>query len=242
MQLDFLPQVIGHRGAKAYAPENTLAAFNQALSLGCRFIEMDVMCSHDGEPFVIHDNSLNRTTNGKGDVGLVSSEYIQPLDAGSWFSRRFLGEKIPHFREALQWLAFSGIQANIEIKPYPGTTEQTTVTILRYLNRYWPTDKPLPLISSFDWQALDLCQAISPEMPLGLLMDTWRENWFIEAGDRHCYSIHLNKRILTEERAKNIKEQGYKLCVYTVNRKRQAKKLLALGVDAVFSDYPDLLG
>ncbi|ASQ46489.1 glycerophosphodiester phosphodiesterase [Legionella clemsonensis] len=236
-----IEKIIGHRGASAYAPENTLAAFDKALALGCRYLEFDVMVSADGEPFVFHDETLKRTTNGQGEIGLVTAEYLQSLDAGRWFSRRYRGEKIPHFREALEWLTFSDVQANIEIKPYPGTTEQTTVAVLSYINRYWPQNKPLPLISSFDLAALTLCRSLAPEMPLGLLLDQWDKNWLQKAKDLLCYSIHYNKRALTAARVREIKEQGYLVLVYTVNRRRQAKKLFEWGVDAVFSDYPDLL-
>jgi glycerophosphoryl diester phosphodiesterase len=239
--LSFLTQVIGHRGAAGYAPENTLAAFNKALALGCRFVEFDVMCSADGEPFVFHDDTLKRTTNGSGEVGMVNAEYLASLDAGRWFSRRFAGEKIPHFRDILEWLAFTGVQANIEIKPYPGTTEQTTVTILRYINRYWPPGKPLPLISCFDWNALHLCHSIAPEMRLGLLLSKWSDNYLEEAKQRNCYSLHVNRSSLTAERVKKIKDAGLIVAAYTVNSRRQATKLLNWGVDAVFSDYPDLL-
>lgn len=233
-------KVIGHRGACAYAPENTLASFDKALSLGCRFIEFDVMCSADGEPFVIHDENLKRTTNGKGFVGLVTADYMDSLDAGSWFSRRFKGEKIPHFKDALNWLSFSGAQANIEIKPYPGAVESTTIAVLSHIHRHWPADKALPLVSSFDWDALVLCRSISPEMPLGLLLHEWDEHWLQKAKQLDCFSIHLNRKILTADRVKTIKEAGYVVCAYTVNRSRLAKKLFSWGVDAVFSDYPDL--
>lgn len=241
IELNLLPPVIGHRGASAYAPENTLAAFNKALALGCRFIEFDVMCSADGEPFVIHDNTLKRTTNGRGDVGLVSAEYLNTLDAGNWFSRRFASEKIPHFREVLQWLAFSGVSANIEIKPYPKRAEETTVAVLKHINSFWPRGLPLPLLSSFDWEVLSLCHSISPEMPLALLFDTWREDCLEYAHLLQCYSLHCNRKALTAQRVKTIKDAGFKVCAYTVNSKRQALKLLGWGVDAVFSDYPDLL-
>lgn len=236
-----LPQIIGHRGASAYAPENTMAAFNKALTLGCRFIEFDVMCSADGEPFVFHDENLKRTTNGRGSFGLVQASYIDSLDAGQWFSRRFRHEKIPHLRDVLKWLAFSEVQANIEIKPYPGTTEQTTITVLSHINRYWPQHKDLPLVSSFDWNALVLSRSIAPEMPLGLLLHEWNENWQQKAEQLHCDSIHLNHKILTQERVQAIKKQGYLVLAYTVNRKRLANKLFSWGIDAIFSDYPDLL-
>lgn len=234
-------KIIGHRGASAYAPENTLAAFNKALALGCRFIEFDVMCSADGEPFVFHDDNLKRTTNGRGDIGLVESAYLQTLDAGSWFSRQFKDERIPHFKEALQWLTSSDVQANVEIKPYKGMEEQTTIAVMSHINRYWPAEKALPLVSSFSWDALSLCRSIAPEMPLGLLLDAWDAQWLQKAKQLQCFSIHFNRRVLTAERVKAIKAQGYILCAYTVNRKRLANKLFHWGVDAVFSDYPDLL-
>ncbi|MBA2651298.1 MAG: glycerophosphodiester phosphodiesterase [Tatlockia sp.] len=236
-----IEKVIGHRGAAAYAPENTLASFDKALAMGCKYLEFDVMLSADGEPFVFHDELLKRTTNGKGEIGLVSAEYLQSLDAGKWFSRRFSGEKIPHFREALQWLTFSNLQANIEIKPYPGKSEETTIAVLSHINRYWPQKKELPLVSSFDYTALTLCRNLAPEMPLGLLLDEWDKDWLSKAKELQCYSLHFNKRALTAERVKQVKEQGYAVLVFTVNRRRLAKKLFSWGVDAVFSDYPDLL-
>jgi glycerophosphoryl diester phosphodiesterase len=236
-----IERVIGHRGAAAYAPENTLASFNQALALGCTYIEFDVMLSADGEPFVIHDEKLKRTTNGRGEIGLVKAEYLQSLDAGRWFAKRYQGEKIPHFRDALEWLMLTKVNANIEIKPYPGTSTQITASVLAYINRYWSAEREPPLLSSFDLAALTLCRSLAPEIPLGLLLDEWDKDWLVKAKELQCYSIHLNKRALNAARVQQIKEQGYLLFVYTVNRKRQAKKLFAWGVDAVFSDYPDLL-
>lgn len=236
-----LEQVIGHRGAAAYAPENTLASFDKALALGCHWIEFDVMCSKDGIPFIFHDETLNRTTNGKGPFGEKEASDLQTLDAGSWFSKKFKGEHIPLFKDALKWLSFSGVQANIEIKPFPGATEQTTVAVMSHIHRYWPAEKPLPLVSSFEWEALTLCRSISPEMPLGLLFHEWDEKWLDKAKQIDAYSIHCNRKILNQERVKAIKDQNYVLCAYTVNWRFQAKKLLNWGVDALFSDYPDLM-
>ena len=234
-------KIIGHRGASAHAPENTLASFNKALEMGCRFVEFDVMCSADGEPFVFHDDKLKRTTNGRGEIGLVDSAYLNSLDAGSWFSREFKGEHIPHFKEVLQWLIASDVQANIEIKPYPGTDEQTAISVLTHVNSFWPMDKDLPLISSFSWDALVMCRSLSPEMPLGLLLHKWDKQWLQKAKQLDCFSVHFNRRILSADRVKEVKGAGYKVCAYTVNRRRLANKLFRWGVDAVFSDYPDLL-
>ena len=236
-----MERIIGHRGAAAYAPENTLAAFDKARELGCHLIEFDVMLSADGEAFVFHDENLKRTTNGRGEIGLVTAEYVRSLDAGRWYSKQFRGEKIPTLREVIEWLTVSKVQANIEIKPYPGFTEQTTIAVLTHINRYWPQDKELPVVSSFDLDALTLCRSLAPEIRLGLLLDKWQDNWLKIASDLHCFSVHLSRRAATEKRVMAIKQQGYVVCVYTVNRKRQATKLFDWGVDAVFSDYPDLL-
>lgn len=234
-------KVIGHRGASAYAPENTLASFDKALALGCRFVEFDVMLSEDGVPFIFHDESVKRTTNGRGEFGQLSSDYLKTLDAGGWFSKRFRGEKIPTFDEVLQWLVFANVQANIEIKPYPGQAEQTTIAVLSAINRHWPLSKAPPLVSSFELDALTLCRALAPEMPLGFLMHEWDAQWQTKAEELSCYSVHVNQQILDANRAKAIKAQGFQLLAYTVNRKSRALRLFDWGVDAVFSDYPDLL-
>lgn len=236
-----MERIIAHRGASGYAPENTRTAFEKALGLGCRFIEFDVMLSSDGEPFVFHDDNLKRTTNGRGEFGKVTAEYLRTLDVGSWYSKKFRDEKILSLQDAIQWLIASDVHANIEIKPYPGSTEQTTIAVLTHINRYWPQNKKLPLVSSFDQDALTLCRSIAPEVPLGLLLDKWQDNWLQLATDLHCFSVHLIRRGATAARVLAIKQQGYKVYVYTVNRKRQAMKLFEWGVDAVFSDYPDLI-
>lgn len=235
-------KIINHRGASAYAPENTLSAFNKAYAMGGRFIEFDVMLSADGQPFVFHDDQLERTTNGKGAFHRMDSDKLRTLDAGSWFSKRFVGEKIPTLREVLMWLIEKDVFANIELKPTSENLEQTTVAVLSHLNCFWPSNKPLPLISSFDMEALILCRGLSPELPIGMLMHHWQENWPKQAKQLDCYSIHLNERIATQKRIHAMKSQGYQVYVYTVNRKAQALKLFQYGVDAVFSDYPDLLG
>lgn len=236
-----MERIIGHRGAAGYAPENTLAAFEKARVLGCYFIEFDVMLSADGEAFIFHDENIKRTTNGRGEFGLLTAEYLRSLDTGHWYAKKFRGEKILSFQEAIAWLNESGLHANIEIKPYPGQTEATTIAVLTHINRYWPQDKKLPLVSSFDIDALTLCHSIAPEIPRGLLLDKWQDNWQKLAKDLQCFSVHLSRRAATKARVLAIKEQGYLVYVYTVNWRRRATKLLSWGVDAVFSDYPDLL-
>jgi len=237
-----MKRVIGHRGASAHAPENTIASFEEAKKRGCVTIEFDVMLSADGDPFVFHDETLKRTTNGRGKFGEVKTTYIQSLDAGHWFSKRFRGEVIPSLADALDWFNHSGMHPNIEIKPYPGTTEQTAAATLMCINQHWPTAKVLPLVSSFDIKALTFCRNLSPELPLGLLLDKWVKEWHTVAHDLQCYSVHISKNIATEKRIKEIKSHGYQVYVYTVNRKWRARKLLKWGVDALFSDHPERIG
>lgn len=233
--------IIAHRGASAYAPENTFAAFDKAVAFGSRFIEFDVMLSADQEAFVFHDEHLTRTTSGQGEIGLVSADYLKSLEAGSWFSKRFLGEKIPTLSDMLRWLILHNVHANIEIKPYPGMIKETTIEVLAQINRYWPADKPLPLVSSFHVEALSLCRSMAPEIPIGFLLHVWDEQWLTTAEALNCTSIHLNKQLVTAARVREMKDKGYLVYAYTVNNQAQASKLLDSGVDAVFSDYPDLL-
>lgn len=241
MKLFPVNKIIAHRGASAYAPENTIAAFEHARALGCHVIEFDVMLSADGIPCVIHDESLKRTTNGQGDVGLVNHDYLDTLDAGRWFGRQFAGEKIPHLDDVIKWCMFANVTANIEIKPYRGMTQPTVIAVLSYIHRYWQSHMPPPLISSFDVQALSLCHDLAPELLLGFLLHTWQDDWLSYTQALNCYSVHLNQRIVTPARVEQIKNNGYQVFVYTVNQRRLALKLFDYGVDAVFSDYPDLL-
>ena len=233
-------RIIAHRGGAAYAPENTMTAFTTIASLGCSYIEFDVMLSADGVAFICHDLSLNRTTNGIGQVGLVDSVYLRSLDAGSWFSPRFAGEKIPYLFELLQWLNTNHIGANLEIKPYPNTAIITTETVLASIKSHW-TRTDLPLVSSFNFEVLLLCHTKMSELPLGLVMDGWDPNWLIKAQSIQCYSVHVSQWALNRQRIQEIKNHGYIVLAYTVNRKHAAKRLFKLGVDAVFSDYPDLM-
>ncbi len=218
-----------------------MSAFKKALELGCRWIEFDVMLSEDGEPFVFHDESLKRTTNGQGSLANKSAKELLALDAGKWFSKQYRGEKIPTLPEVLKWMQASEVQGNIEIKPTPSKTEETTVAVLTSLNRYWANDKSLPLLSSFEFEALKLCRNLSPEAPLGLLLDKWDKSWHKMADEIQCVSIHLSAKAANKVRIAEIKDKGYKVFVYTVNRRRLAHKLFEWGVDAIFSDYPDLL-
>ncbi|MDF1678416.1 MAG: glycerophosphodiester phosphodiesterase family protein [Legionellaceae bacterium] len=236
-----LAPLIAHRGASPYAPENTIAAFNKAFELGARAIEFDVMMCADGGLFVFHDEILSRTTDGVGTFSAASSEYIQTLDAGSWFAERFQGESVPSLADALAWCAAHRVQANIEIKPHVGEAEAITAAFLACLNRYWSAHLPQPLVSSFDRDVLRMCARLSPELPLGVLFLQWEKNWSEIAEEVQAFSVHLSQYWLTRRRMRAIKDAGYKVLLYTVNSKERAKHYWDWGADFLVSDYPDLL-
>jgi len=236
-----LEPLIAHRGAAPYAPENTFASFEKARELGARSIEFDVMMSADGELFVFHDANLKRTSNGCGEFGDSSSEYIASLDAGSWFSQQFRGEKIPTLKETLRWFAHHSMHANIELKPLPGRIDDTTTAVLSCINQCWSSDAPLPLLSSFNEQALLLCSRLLPELPLGLLLLNWKNDWLSRLQNVNGVSLHLPKHVVNKERIQMVKNEGYALCVYTVNSKKWARRFWEWGADAIISDYPDLM-
>lgn len=240
--ISFTNPVIAHRGASAYAPENTMSAFRLAEQMGAACIECDVMLSSDGVPFIIHDTSLKRTTKTRGEVGLTTAEQLSSLEAGRWFRRKYKGEPIPTLKGLLDWLVPSGLSLNLEIKPYPGRHPETVQAVLAILLPHLNALENRLIISSFEYDVLEMCHQLMPELPIGYLMDSWEENCLMRARAVGAMAIHMNRKLATRPRVDMIKQAGFLVLCYTVNRVRTARKLIALGVDAVFSDYPDLLG
>jgi glycerophosphoryl diester phosphodiesterase len=235
IMLTFDPPVIAHRGASGYAPENTMIAFVKAAQLGVRWVEFDVMESADGAAIIFHDETLDRTTNGRGLLDQYSYHYLHSLDAGSWFSTQFAGERIPTLKELIEFLQEANLSANLEIKPMPGKEERLVKRILKEL----ADSKVNILFSSFSIPALKYLRSFAPESQIGLLLHEWEPNWEALCHDLNCVSVHVNEEIMTEESAKKIKAMDKALVCYTVNDVARAKALRKMGVDAVFSDVPD---
>lgn len=233
------PPVIAHRGASGYAPENTLIAFKKAKELGINWVEFDVMLTSDGEVIVIHDETLDRTTNAKGNVIDFSFEQIKTFDAGSWFDPRFSNARVPSLREVIEFLRVHNMSANIEIKAQEGMEEITVKKVLEILQQDWVSSMPAPLISSFSLPSLEYVRQYSKHSLLGFLMHDWMDEWQEICERLHCVSVNVNEEILTQERVNQIKATKRWLLSYTVNTEEMAKKLYGWGVDAVFSDFPD---
>lgn len=235
-----LPFLIAHRGASADAPENTLAAMRRAAALGASWVEFDVMPSADNRVMVFHDESLERTTNGRGLLADKDYEQLRRLDAGGWFDSAFKQEKIPELGELLTLCAMLKLHLNIELKPTPGAEEKLVSRVLSTLATHWVSPLPPPLFSSFSLTALQALRRADPRVLIGLLLDEWRDDWATIADQLHSVSVHLNHAIVTPERVNAIHRTERQVLVYTVNSKVVALQLGQWGVDGIFTDKADL--
>jgi glycerophosphoryl diester phosphodiesterase len=236
-----LPPVIGHRGAAAYAPENTLAGFRKAKALGCRWVEFDVRLTADRQPVLLHDNRLERTTNGRGRVSALPLASVRRYDAGQWFHSSFAGERVPILEEALMLLAELGLGANVELKAPRGKEAVTGALVAELLARSWCADPAHLLISSFQPAALTAARDRAPHIARGILFRRIPKNWRSVAAELGCVTIHADQQRLRPAVLSEIRRAGYPLLAYTVNDPERAKTLFDFGVKSVFSDVPDRL-
>lgn len=236
-----LPAVIGHRGAKGHAPENTVASLRKAAELGARWVEFDVKLTADGEAVLMHDDTVDRTTDGRGPVAGMTFSDLRALDAGRWFSSDFTGERIPALDEAMAFLAAHGMGANVEIKPCPGREAETGAVVARILNERWRAGPVLPLVSSFSVDSLIAAREAAPDIPRGLLSDNFPADWRTRLRALDCATFHVHDPRLDPERVRGVREAGYRVLTYTVNKPDRARALLSWGVESVITDYPDRL-
>jgi glycerophosphoryl diester phosphodiesterase len=214
--------VIGHRGYPEKAPENTISSILEAAKVGCSTVEFDVMLTKDEVPILIHDDTLDRTTNGTGVVNTYLYSDIRALSAGIKFTsdNQYVNEKIPSLAEAIGVLVSQNLNANIEIKPcaYGDTSEKTAEIILNTLRAKWPKEKSSPLISSFDTKCLEYFQIHAPEeYPRAYLFSVWQDNCFEIAKNLGCTIATTNYLELTEDRVQKMMKAGLRVYAYTVN-------------------------
>ena len=239
------PKVIGHRGAKGYAPENTLPSFHTAADMGVEYVEFDVKLTKDHEPVVFHDDTLERTTNGSGLIAEMTYKELQELDAGSWFDNGFVNTKIPHLEDVLDLLITRNINCNIEIKPCPGREKETAEIALDHATRIWPDDMLAPLISSFSQVSLEAALDMAHAWPRGFLIDNGDErapeNWADLVKYLEISTINCNGNAVSEEEIAAYIETGLPVLAYTINDPLVAEHLFDHGLTAVFSDTPDVI-
>jgi glycerophosphoryl diester phosphodiesterase len=243
------PFWIAHRGAGTLAPENTLAAFRLGASHGYRMFECDVKLSADGIAFLLHDDTLERTTMAtpasvaQAVAGRHPWQHLVSLDAGSWHSSAYAGEPLPTLEAIAHFCIAHGYFLNIEIKPTIGTERHTGEVVAQQAARLWRNTLVPPLLTSFEIPALEGALAAQPDLPRGLLIHalenhTWA-HWLAHATRLQCQAIVCNHELWDAESVALAKTAGFRLLSYTVNDASEVQRLIDLGTDGVITDRVD---
>ncbi|HEY4371691.1 MAG TPA: glycerophosphodiester phosphodiesterase [Burkholderiales bacterium] len=237
-------RIIAHRGGGTLAPENTLAAIRYGHGHGFGGVEFDVMLARENVPVLMHDDTLERTTSGRGALADKSAAELSALDAGSWRDARYAGEPVPSFEAAGRLCVELNLFANVEIKPYaPGgeaVARETGKLTALATQRLWTGAAQGPLLSSFSGIALEAAMRAAPEMPRAYLFDAIPADWHARVAALDCVAVHCNARKLDAQTAAAIKAAGYGLMCWTVNEPARGEELFAWGVDALCTDRLDL--
>ncbi len=234
------PRWIAHRGAGKLAPENTLAAFRLGAQHGYRMFECDAKLSRDGVPFLMHDATLQRTTNGQGTGGDLDWSALSQFDAGGWHSRAHAGEPLPTLEALARYCIANAYFLNIEIKPTPGQDEITGRVVAETAARLWQGQAVPPLLSSFQPAALAGARATAPQLPRALLVDVHRQGFVDEAHALGCAAIVCNHALWDAALVATVHGKGMRTLSYTVNDPWAVQRLIALGTDGIITDRVDL--
>jgi glycerophosphoryl diester phosphodiesterase len=237
-----LPLWVAHRGAGKLAPENTLAAFRTGAAHGYRAFECDVKLSADGVPFLLHDATLERTTNASGLAGVRPWAELSRLDAGGWHSRAFAGEPPPSLDAIARYVQRNGFALNLEIKPTPGLEQVTGHAVGAACAALWAgaagAGSPL-LFSSFRAEALQGARETAPQIPRALLVDTLWQGWFAVAQGLDCVAVVSKHTLMDAALLEQLHGAGLRALCYTVNEASEAGRLVALGIDGLITDAVD---
>jgi glycerophosphoryl diester phosphodiesterase len=233
------PAWVAHRGAGKLAPENTLAAFRVGAQHGYRMFECDVKLSQDGVAFLLHDNTLERTTNGQGIGGEQPWAVLSQLEAGAWHSRLYAGESLPTLGAVAKFCQTNGLFLNIEIKPTEGDERHTGEEVAKLAARLWHGQSVPPLLSSFQIKALEGAQATTPQLPRGLLLENLKGKWLATAQRLACVAVICDHHVLTAHAVKTIQAAGMKALCYTANEPEDIARLQTMGIDGIITDRVD---
>jgi glycerophosphoryl diester phosphodiesterase len=230
------PRLAAHRGAGKLAPENTLASFRYGFERGYRMIECDAKLAADGVAFLLHDATLERTTDGAGRADALPWRELSRLDAGTWHSAPYAGEPLPTLAAVARWSRANGVMLNIEIKPTPGREAETGAAIALDAKGLWAGAVEKPLLSSFAEDALDAARRAAPELPRAWLTEQWPDDWRERATRLGCLALDVKHTLLGEERVREIHAAGLRLATWTVNDPARVATLVAWGVDTIITD------
>lgn len=224
--------VIGHRGASGYAPENTMVSYKMAYDMGADMIELDIYMSKDGVPVIMHDNKVERTTDGDGDIQQMTLEQIKKLDAGSKFNKKFAGEQVPTLEEVFAW-ASGKIPVNVEIKG-EGCEKKLVELIKKY-----KMEKSV-IVSSFNHEYIKKVRKLAPEITIAALVGKVDD---LKALVNYCHPDAVNPSFnnVTKKLVDEAHAMGLKVYTYTVNDQLSMKQMIAAGVDGIFTNYSDVL-
>ncbi len=224
-----LPKIIAHRGAPNYAAENTLASVRKAKELKATWIEFDVMLTKDGVPVVMHDRTVDRTTNGSGRVCDFTLARLSKLDAGDQ-------QQVPTLTDWLKLAARLGLGINLEIKEKASRASEITQKIFDQIKKYWPASSPKPLISSARLACIKAYRKLDPHVDIAYIVPALPLRWKSRLqAVQACALVIDYKRVRKADIAK-IHKAGYKVLAYTVNDYATYQKLLEKGIDGVFTN------
>lgn len=232
------PIVLAHRGDLAHAPENTLASFSQALQKGADGIELDAKLTSDGKVIVIHDTTVNRTTNGTGKISSFSLSAIRELDAGAWFDEKFRGEKVPLLDEVFETVGKDRL-INIELTNYATPRDGLVVKICELIRKH--NNQNQILFSSFFPSNLKIALRELPEIPRGLLampglVGIWARSFGFMFGDFQAMHPHISS--VNQQQVRRVHRINRRIHVWTANAPDEVMRLKEWGVDGIFTDDP----
>jgi glycerophosphoryl diester phosphodiesterase len=235
------PPRVAHRGAGKLAPENTLAAMRLGASFGYSMFEFDVKLSGDGVLLLMHDATLDRTTDGTGRVAGFAFGELARLDAGGWHSAEYAGEPIPTLAQVARWLLRTGRMANIEIKPCPGREAETGAAAALEARHLWQGAAVPPLLSSFSETALDAVRRVAPDLPRALLFGELPGDWLQRCLALDCVAVDAHHEALSGAVIADAHRAGLRVIAYTVNEPARAGELFGWGLDTLITDAVDLI-
>ncbi len=235
-----LPIILGHRGAKRYAPENTLAAFLLALEQGADGVELDAKLSADGVVVVIHDPTVERTTNGTGRVADLPLTALRELDAGGWFSDQFRGEKIPTLEEVFEALGKRAL-INVELTNYTTPQDRLVEKVCELVRRHG-MQKNVLFSSFYPWNLTQAARLL-PEVPRGLLtLQGWKGLWGRSFGFMFgdYQALHPYYTDVTPQQVQRVHRLKRTINVWSVEQEQDLRRLIAWGVDGIITPDPVL--
>lgn len=231
-------KIYAHRGASAYAPENTMAAFELAQKMGADGIELDVQLTSDGELVVIHDHELSRVSNGKGCVKDHTLSELKALDFGGWFSSEYAGQRIPTLRETLSWIATTGMELNIEIKAAPIYHDVRMIpVVVKQVGTSGMLDRIV--VSSFDHRCLLEVRKADERIVTGLLYSANLVDVGAYAAKCGARFIHPHFAFVDESAIYECTLNGIGINVWTVDDPQLAVQMQRLGINILISNAPD---